>query len=165
MVEPYHAWPVGRTLASLATVGLLAGAAAAFAGEREAGAAPAPAATPAAHIEPALALPSLMRHLQEAVSRRTGTAAELEQLRQADTDAVARIATELAAGAQALAMDATRDDGARRRFIDNAHGLAEDAAELARLARARRYPELDAQFERVGHRCAGCHVDLRPAAR
>lgn len=148
-------------LGTLAAVALLTGAAAAAAGEDRAGAAPAPAARPDAHIRPALALPTLMRRLQDAVSGHTGTAAELEQLRQADTDEIARIATELAAGAEALAKDATSDDGARRRFADNAHGLADDATELARLASARRYTELDAQFERVGHRCAGCHVDFK----
>lgn len=160
MVESNHACRIGRVLGTLVAVGLLAGAAVAFAGEDGAGAAPAPAARPDAHMRPALALPTLMRRLQEAVSGHTGTAAELDQLRRADTDEIARIATEFAAGAESVAKDATSDDGGRRRFADNAHGLADDATELARLASAHRYTELDAQFARVGHRCAGCHVDF-----
>jgi len=162
MIDRYHSRRMLRALNALAAASVLAAAAAVSAGERSADASNELAAALGAHLQPALALPALMRRLQEAVSGHTGTAPELEQLRQANTDEIARIATELAAGAQALAADATSDGAGRLRFAENAHALAADATELARLARARRYAELDAQFERVGHRCAGCHVDFRP---
>jgi len=127
--------------------------------------APALHAADASHATALAALRALMRQMDEYVHERTETELELDKQRLARAGELAALARRLAAEAAALAPATSADAAGRARFVDNAHALADEAAELARVAEEGRYAELSPRLERLGHRCAACHVEFRPAPR
>lgn len=121
-------------------------------------AAPALATTDSIHFSDRLQ--QLMRRMNTLVYDRNQTELALDRERLERARELASAARELAAEAGA-APPTSLDADTRREFMDYAHALAGEAARLDELAAARRFSELAAQMERVGHQCAACHLRFR----
>lgn len=118
------------------------------------------------HADGIEALRERMRRMDALVFERVLTPLEIDHERMRRADEIADLASELAAAATELATasrETLPDDARRKRFLDNARRLGAEAAELRRLAAERRLGEVSAQIDRLGHTCAACHADFRPA--
>lgn len=119
-----------------------------------------------AHTESMDTLRETMRRIDTLMFEGILTELDIDHERRRQVQAIATTAGQLAVAAAALA---NRDAGLlpdpdeRRRFVDNAGHLGAAAATLETIAADGSISEVRAQIERVGHACAGCHADFRPA--
>ncbi|MGE0483943.1 MAG: hypothetical protein AB7Q81_07375 [Gammaproteobacteria bacterium] len=122
----------------------------------------APVADEAVHFSERLR--HLMQRMNALLHERNQSELEIDRERLARARELAVAATELAGEAAAIGPPAGADATAQDAFTVLARALADEAAELDRLAAASRYAELPAQMERVAHRCADCHLRFRDRA-
>lgn len=119
-----------------------------------------------AHAEGFEALRERMRRTEMLVFERTLTPLQIDHERARRANDIAELASDLAAAAVALAeSQAFRfdSDERRERFAARARHLADEASVLTQIAAEGQAGEIGRQLDRVGHACAGCHADFRPA--
>lgn len=108
-----------------------------------------------------------MRRLDALVFERTLSPLAIDRERSRRADEIALLAGELAAIAASLAKSGgipSAGPARRERFVANARRLGEEAAALERAAAERQIDAIPVRIERLGHACAACHAEFRPAA-